>query len=966
MSDPLRTGALRDAALATWAHQPARFREDANAEEDHARGYYRDRVVVELAQNAADAAARAGVPGRLLLRLVEDAGGGVLVAANTGAPLDAAGVASLASLRASSKRGATGASGTSGTVGRFGVGFAAVRSVSDRVSVVSTTGAVHFDLAAAARALAPAADADPALADEVARRGAWLPVLRLPWAGPAGEHAGLVPVGWDTTVVLTLRDPEAVGLVRAQLALDDVLLLALPSLTEVTVEVDGDRRVLTDVAGRWVVARRDGVLDPALLADRPVEEQDRTGFQVTWAVRRGAPTPPGVVHAPTPTDEPCTLPARLIGTFPLDPTRRHVARGPLTTALVAEAGLAWAELLVACRDDADAPEPTTLLAPGLPAGRLDAALHEAVVAATRTAPVLRTVSGGVVAPVDARLLTAALTPDAARMLGAAYPALVHPAPPHLTRVLGLRTTDLADLVDGLPSLAPADARAFFDAFAQADTATLEHLGALPVPLADGRSVHGARGLVLLDDDLPADAVALLAERGLRLVHPQAAHPLLERLGAERLGIVALLRSPAVRAAVADDADLLLALVAAAVRGGPVESEAWWGEVPLEAADGEAVPARGLVLAGSRAAELFDPQVLPPVSEELRERWGDDVLEAVGVRAGLVVSRIPADLADGLAESLDGFAEYCADVGLDDEGGDVLVVADLDAVRPDLWPQVLAELAHRHRPALDPLRLHRRGDDPSYATWWLRHRSGLGLDRPFALPGGPAFLPSAPAVVDGLDPEVQRSLGGVTAADELTARAWLALLADLGDGDPVPLAMAVALWRGLARAGDDPGALADAPVLPALVALDPPQARAVPTDDVVVASPMWAQLPASLPAVVVPTAAVAAVADAMDLDRADEQAAGRVTSDGDAAATPAAVRAVFPGAPVGWTEHDDLRVDGTPVDWWVDERGVHAATAAGLARGLAECVGARHAARIEVLLGDPAATDRMLLDLAGEG
>lgn len=961
MSDPLRTGELRDAALAAWAQQPARFREDANAEEDHARGYYRDRVVVELAQNAADAAARAGVPGRLLLRLVEDAGGGVLVAANTGAPLDAAGVASLASLRASAKREVAGA------VGRFGVGFAAVRSVSDRVSVVSTTGAVHFDLAAAARALGPAAAADPVLADEVERRGAWLPVLRLPWAGPAGEHAALAPAGWDTVVVLTLRDPEAVALVRAQLALDDVLLLALPQLAEVTVEVDGARQVLADVAARWVVARREGVLDAALLADRPVEEQGRTGFQVTWAVRRGTPTPPGVVHAPTPTDEPCSLPALLIGTFPLDPTRRHVARGPLTTALLGEAARAWAELLVACRDDADAPDPATLLAPGLPAGRLDAALREAVLAATRSAPVLRTVCGGVVAPVDARLLTAALSPAAARLLGEAYPGLVHPAPPHLARVLALPTTDLADLVDALPPLAPVAARAFFEAFAAADPATLEHLGALPVPLADGRTVHGARGLVMLDEELAADAVELLAERGLRVVHPDAAHPLLERLGAERLGIVALLRSPAVRAAIADDADLLLTLVAAAVRGGPVESEAWWGEVPLPAADGERVPARGLVLAGSRAAELFDPEALPLVDPGVQARWGDAVLATVGVRADLVVSRVPADLTDGPAEPLDGFAEFRDDVGLDEvgEGGDVLVTADLDAVRPELWPQVLAELAHRHRSALEPLPLHRRGDDPSYTTWWLRHRSGLGLDRPFALPGGPAFLPAAPAVVVGLDETVQRWLGGVTAADQLTPGAWLALLSELPDGDPIPLPMAVEVWLALARLADEPGPLGDAPVLPALVALDPPQVRAVPTDDVVVASPMWAQLPTSLPAVVVPASAVATVADAMDLDCADERAAGRVTSSGEVVATADAVHAVFPGVPVEWVEHDDLRVDGVAVDWWVDDR-VHAATTAGLARGLAERVGPRQAARIELLLGDAGATDRVLLDLAGEG
>ena len=81
--------ALRRRVLDAWAASPARFREDANAEEDYALGGYRDRVVVELAQNAADAAARAGVPGRLRLALRAD---GTLTADNTGAPLDVAGV----------------------------------------------------------------------------------------------------------------------------------------------------------------------------------------------------------------------------------------------------------------------------------------------------------------------------------------------------------------------------------------------------------------------------------------------------------------------------------------------------------------------------------------------------------------------------------------------------------------------------------------------------------------------------------------------------------------------------------------------------------------------------------------------------------------------------------------------------------------------------------------------------------
>ncbi|MYV64871.1 hypothetical protein GT043_02635, partial [Streptomyces sp. SID2131] len=68
-TDPFGTARLRRGVLDAWGASPARFREDANAEEDLALGGYRDRLVVELAQNAADAARRAGVPGRLRLTL---------------------------------------------------------------------------------------------------------------------------------------------------------------------------------------------------------------------------------------------------------------------------------------------------------------------------------------------------------------------------------------------------------------------------------------------------------------------------------------------------------------------------------------------------------------------------------------------------------------------------------------------------------------------------------------------------------------------------------------------------------------------------------------------------------------------------------------------------------------------------------------------------------------------------------
>jgi len=88
VSDPFETAPIRRRVLEAWVASPARFREDANLEEDLVLGGYRDRVVVELAQNAADAALRGGVTGRL--RLTRE--GHTLTAANTGAPLDAGGV----------------------------------------------------------------------------------------------------------------------------------------------------------------------------------------------------------------------------------------------------------------------------------------------------------------------------------------------------------------------------------------------------------------------------------------------------------------------------------------------------------------------------------------------------------------------------------------------------------------------------------------------------------------------------------------------------------------------------------------------------------------------------------------------------------------------------------------------------------------------------------------------------------
>ncbi|MCE4099317.1 hypothetical protein LXL01_00445, partial [Klebsiella pneumoniae] len=132
----------------------------------------------------------------------------------------------------------------------FGVGFAAVRSVADRVRVGAGDHAVELSLDRTRAALDDVVADRPDLAAEVAGRGDRLPVLRLPF--PARVE---VPAGYDTVVEVELRDDAALDAVRAELAdVGDPLLLALPALTEVVVAGDGvaERRV-ADVDERWTV-----------------------------------------------------------------------------------------------------------------------------------------------------------------------------------------------------------------------------------------------------------------------------------------------------------------------------------------------------------------------------------------------------------------------------------------------------------------------------------------------------------------------------------------------------------------------------------------------------------------------------------------------------------------------------------------------------------------------------------------
>lgn len=790
--DPFATEELRRRVLGAWQESPARFRADANVEDDLALVGYRDRVIVELAQNAADAATRAGVAGRLVLDLTGD----VLTATNIGAPLDSAGVESISVARASAKID------QAGTVGRFGVGFAAVLAVSDEPSIISTTGAVRWSRA---EALA-AASALPELRGELATRGDRVPVLRLPFA----VEATSVPAG-DTAVVLPLRHADAVGAVREQLTrLEPTLMLALPALSEVVVEVDGDARLLRaervgdivmlhdgDTVSTWSVTHASGILPPELLADRPAEEQHVDTWQVTWALPvdddgRLVPLPAPVAHvvrAPTEVDDPLTLPAVLIASYPLDASRRRVTPGALTDTITAHA----ADVLAAALADRQ-PDPSLLrLVPtGFPDGAIDGGLHAVVLERLRETAWLP-----VAAEVDIRQRprdAVVVVDSLVEVLSEVLPSLL-PAgwsQPELI-ALGVRRPQVAELVEALGSVTqrPTWWRTLYAALDEAVPPGPERdaLGALPVPLTDGNTVTGPRGLVIPGEATPTVDLSAI---GIRMVHPEAAHELLRALGAGDGTPRGLLEQAHVRAAVEqsyDDEDpepiasAVLALLA--VAGVGVDELPWLADLALRDDAGEWRPAGELLLPGGRMASMIAADsAFGRVAEEWVERWGAETLLAAGVLDGPALL-IDADVT-GPTHDLDGESSWWSTLPPDAAVEVFIAVRDLEQIRADMLPELMSVLAQPPlRSAVVGPAMVARGEGgrlrvAPYTAWWLSSRPVLAGQVPRQLRLATsnealgALYDVAPAIFDD---EFLRSLGVLESLADADPNDVLARLAD---------------------------------------------------------------------------------------------------------------------------------------------------------------------------------------------
>lgn len=1022
--DVFGTGPLRRRVLDAWSSSPARFREDANAEQELVLGGYRDRLVVELAQNAADAAARGGVPGRLRLTLRDD----VLVAANTGAPLDAAGAESLSTLRASAKRPDDARDAGSESVGRFGVGFAAVLAVTDDPAVVGRTGGVRWSLTEAARLVRESSGETGGLGEELRRREGHVPLLRLPL--PA---AGSAPEGYDTAVILPLRDVAARELVERLLdAVDDALLLTLPGLTEVTVDTPEDGvRTLTRTAEeryvrieqhgpagpartrRWRVATDSGIAADALLADRPVEERQRPAWSVTWAVPvepdadtegGDAPQRPATapcVHAPTPTDEPLGLPALLIATFPMEPTRRHVAPGPLTDFLLDRAAVTYATLL---REWRPAVQSAVGLVPGpLGKGQLDGALRGLLLERLPDVPFLAgaaTMDDGT-EPVPLRPRDAEIAEGAgAETVAVLSELLPNLLPAGLERRTELRALDVArvplgEIIDRLAGVErpPEWWGRLYDSLAGVDP---DRLTGLPVPLADGRTTIGPRQVLLpLSEEAAEDSpysARRLARLGLKVAHGDAAHPLLEKLGATSATPRAVLGTPQVRAAVAAsmdeddgifgaedsgplDAEELAETVLGLVRDaglGPGD-EPWLAALALPDEDGELAPAGELVYPGSPFERVIRPGELAACDSVLADRWGEPPLTAVGVQAGFQLVRATdvvldpdefeprdGDFAEpddaGLLDAVDVWCEDVLDqlpeTPVPPVVAELTAVRDLDLVDDDCWPEALAMLS---RPPLrDALTAPVRVLLPDgvtetvrpYTAWWLRGHPVLDGRRPAGLraAGGDPLLAGLYEEADASavgDEQVLRALGVRTSAAALLEEPGGAaeLLSRLAEPDAQVSAVQLhGLYTLLARLDPDEVTLPDELCA---VSADGARIRVVDAGEAVVAdTPDLVPAAGDRPLLPVRPELAADLAAVLDVPRLSQVVDGAVTSgEGTVREVAEPVRALLPGAPATYREHEELYVGETEVDWRLTPDGtLHAATLEGVAAGLAWAAG----------------------------
>lgn len=327
---------------------PERLIAEYRREREVTRGYH-GREILELLQNAADAARNIGVPGRV--RIVVMPYG--LVMGNTGLPFNTGGVQSLQTANLSPKRQREAV-----VIGDKGLGFRSILNWTDSPLISSGelglaflpeyAGAVLNRLAEECKDLAHrVSDEREITGDLIVPRLAfpqWIPN----WDSDTSQEdegvraiaatcAKLRREGFDTVVGMPFSNSRAYG--EAVQQVDELrleFLLLVDAIVSLGIQIHGReekvwscersegrcvlRKGLNDVSG-WTVKSYGGEV-PAELLDHGQGAKNR--FQITIAIPDSAKASPGVLFCYFPTEVQIPLPLLAHATVELDETRKHV------------------------------------------------------------------------------------------------------------------------------------------------------------------------------------------------------------------------------------------------------------------------------------------------------------------------------------------------------------------------------------------------------------------------------------------------------------------------------------------------------------------------------------------------------------------------------------------------------------------------------------------------------------------
>ena len=331
---------------------PERLIAEYRREREITRGYH-GREILELLQNAGDAARMAGVPGKV--RIVVTSHG--LVIGNTGCPFDEGGVQSLQTANLSPKRQREAV-----VIGDKGLGFRSILNwthspliSSGELGLAFLPGyaeAVVRGLAAESEYLAQRVTDEREIAGDLI-----VPRLAFPQWVPDWENhvwpeeeglrsiatacATLRREGFDTAVGMPFSIPQAYHEAVQQIAeLKREFLLLVDSIAQLEIQIDGrqvkvwscdrsDGRCMiregNQEVSAWTVAAFDGELPGDLL---DTEERTRSRFQLTFAVPDAGQAGPGCLFCYFPTDVQIPLPLLVHATVELDETRKHLNDTP--------------------------------------------------------------------------------------------------------------------------------------------------------------------------------------------------------------------------------------------------------------------------------------------------------------------------------------------------------------------------------------------------------------------------------------------------------------------------------------------------------------------------------------------------------------------------------------------------------------------------------------------------------------